>query len=467
MLISAVYITKNAETFLDYSIQSIKPYVGEIIIADDMSTDKTVEIATKHNAILIQKNYSKMFPIATGEHGIGANKAKIAQRNDCLSAARGKWIFIVDSDEVYSPEAMRNLLLYLRNADNDIRQVRIEFQHFWKAPNKRILGHMWDMKPERIYRNMPGLHYEKRSDTVCMSDGNYYIDKVGRITFQGAKCFHYSYLEDPEVIRQKIRKYMLRDNPNCNLDNVDEWVNKHPYFSDNFGQPRYGKQGLYVAGSADGHIEKVVDFPSDRHPLIMYKHPSFYREYLKGANKYMEGHWQFHNHLTYPRHQARLKYTSEFCIGSTLEVGCANGFSTRTMQSHNPKAIFSGLEVTDWGYEQAVKTYPEFKFYKSLGENTPFKDREFNTVLLAEIIEHCLQPRVLADEAWRICNRRMIITTPTKMHPDPDHKRFFPMEEMRKFLQPYGQAQFFGLDIEGNICRDNFYFLIAIVEKNV
>jgi len=469
VFISALYITKNADTFLKYSMENIRPFVDEIIIADDMSTDNTVKIAEGFNSIILRSDYSGKYPVNSNEKGIGANKAKIAQRNACLNAAQGKWVFILDDDEIYHPDALKELMAYFKGIDSDVRHIRMEFQHIWKRPDKRILGHMWNMWPERIFRKMEGLNYASRSDTVCLPNGKFYVEQAGqvaRVNIQFLKCFHYAYLEDPDVIRAKIRKYMLRDNPNVNEDNIEEWVNKHPYFSDNYGQPRYGPQGLYIAGTAEGHIEKVIDFPSDKHPLNMYKHPSMYREYLKGANKYMEEHWQFHNHLTYPRHQARLKYTSIFCIGETLEIGCANGFSTRTMQDANSKAHFSGLEVTDWGYAQAIKTYPEFQFYKGLGEFTHFEDGYFNTVLLAEIIEHCLNPRILADEAWRICNKRLIVTTPTQLHPDPDHKRFFPMEEMEKFLKPYGQAKFYGLDIDG-IMRSEapYYFLIAVVDK--
>jgi hypothetical protein len=42
------------------------------------------------------------------------------------------------------------------------------------------------------------------------------------------------------------------------------------------------------------------------------------------------------------------------------------------------------------------------------------------------------------------------------------------MEEMRKFLAPYGEAKFYGLDVEGKIRKEPpYYFCIAVVDKNV
>ena len=88
-------------------------------------------------------------------------------------------------------------------------------------------------------------------------------------------------------------------------------------------------------------------------------------------------------------------------------------------------------------------------------------------MLLPEIIEHVYNSRVLADEAWRVAKKRLIITTPTQKHDDPDHKRWFPIEGMREFLKPYGEAKFHGLTITGERTEDinKIYFQIVIVEK--
>jgi 2-polyprenyl-3-methyl-5-hydroxy-6-metoxy-1,4-benzoquinol methylase len=193
-----------------------------------------------------------------------------------------------------------------------------------------------------------------------------------------------------------------------------------------------------------------------------------YKDYVLNAEKYMRNHWQYHNHLTRQNHQHRIKYTAKFCCGNTLEVGCANGFSTKTMKDANKNAKFFGLELTEWGYAKALSNYgTEITFYQGLGEDMPFENNKFDTVVLPEIIEHCKEPRVLADEAWRVAKQRLIITTPTKHHNDPDHKRFFSIEKMNEFLKPYGTAIFNGLTKSGKIVtkKDEIYFQIVYIDK--
>lgn len=93
MLISACYITKNADEFLDYSMASIKDFVDEIIVVDDNSTDNTLLIAEKYGAKIIKGDYKR---------------DKALQRNEYLKVAKGKWILVVDDDEVYTKEGINS-----------------------------------------------------------------------------------------------------------------------------------------------------------------------------------------------------------------------------------------------------------------------------------------------------------------------------------------------------------------------
>jgi len=85
-MISAVILTKNEEQNIKKCLESIK-WCDEIIIVDDKSSDKTIEIAKKYKAAIytnpLNDNFSK-------------------QRNFGLSKAKNDWILFVDSDEVIS-----------------------------------------------------------------------------------------------------------------------------------------------------------------------------------------------------------------------------------------------------------------------------------------------------------------------------------------------------------------------------
>lgn len=86
--ISAVVLTKNSEDTLSRCLDSLQ-WCKEIIIIDDNSSDKTIEIAKKYN--------TKIFI-----HQLNNNFSE--QRNFGLSKASFDWVFFVDSDEIVPKE---------------------------------------------------------------------------------------------------------------------------------------------------------------------------------------------------------------------------------------------------------------------------------------------------------------------------------------------------------------------------
>lgn len=85
-MISAVILTKNVEQNIKKCLESVK-WCDEIIVIDDKSLDKTVEIARKYGALVYVNSLSGNFS---------------AQRNFGLSKAKNEWVLFVDSDEIVS-----------------------------------------------------------------------------------------------------------------------------------------------------------------------------------------------------------------------------------------------------------------------------------------------------------------------------------------------------------------------------
>jgi glycosyltransferase involved in cell wall biosynthesis len=85
-MISVIILTKNEERNIEKCLVSVK-WCDEVIILDDMSSDKTVEIAKKFKA--------KIFL-----HALGSDFS--AQRNFGLSKAQNEWVLFVDADEIVS-----------------------------------------------------------------------------------------------------------------------------------------------------------------------------------------------------------------------------------------------------------------------------------------------------------------------------------------------------------------------------
>jgi GT2 family glycosyltransferase/predicted Zn-dependent protease len=86
--LSLCMIVKNEESNLLRCLMSVKPVVDEMIVVDTGSTDKTKEIAGVFGAKVFDYEWADDFSEA---------------RNFSLSKVRGRWILILDADEVISP----------------------------------------------------------------------------------------------------------------------------------------------------------------------------------------------------------------------------------------------------------------------------------------------------------------------------------------------------------------------------
>jgi len=89
-----VVLAKDEEKNLPDCLESIK-WCDEMILIDDDSTDKTVEIAKKFNA--------KVFT-----HALDNNFAQ--ERNFGSQKTQGEWILFLDADERISPELKKEIL---------------------------------------------------------------------------------------------------------------------------------------------------------------------------------------------------------------------------------------------------------------------------------------------------------------------------------------------------------------------
>lgn len=116
--ISVVIHTKNEEKNIKDCIDSVKKFANEIIVADMNSTDKTVRIAEKENAIVIN----------VPEYGF-ADPA----RNTALSKATKDWVFVLDADERLTPKLITTIKKIIASDTCDV----VSF------PRKNIMFDKW------------------------------------------------------------------------------------------------------------------------------------------------------------------------------------------------------------------------------------------------------------------------------------------------------------------------------------
>lgn len=135
--ISLCMIARNEERFLEDCLTHAKAAVDEIIIVDTGSTDRTIEIARQHGAKVLQRAWDDDFS---------------APRTLSLQHATGDWILVLDADEFVQPGGCEHIRALCENAT--IGGFHLHFVNVYG--HGRTMGVMM----VRLFRNLPGLHYQ-------------------------------------------------------------------------------------------------------------------------------------------------------------------------------------------------------------------------------------------------------------------------------------------------------------------
>lgn len=106
-LVSIITPSYNSSRFISDTIESVlaQSYTNwELLITDDCSTDKTVEIVEKY---VTRDSRIKLFVL-------DQNSGAAAARNNSLARAQGKYIAFLDSDDLWLPQKLALQLSYMQ-----------------------------------------------------------------------------------------------------------------------------------------------------------------------------------------------------------------------------------------------------------------------------------------------------------------------------------------------------------------
>ena len=200
--LSVVIITKNEETRIKNCLESVK-WANEIVIVDDNSIDRTVEIAQKYTDRIFQKKMD-----IEGKH-----------RNYAYSLANNSWILSLDADERVTSELREEITVLLRGLP--------EFEGY-TIPRRNYIGSYWvksggwypsaqlkvfkkgslyyeevDVHPRIIFNKSWG---NLKSDIIHYSYRNFsdFLNKTNKQTTLEAIKWHKLSLENPKKARYKM-----------------------------------------------------------------------------------------------------------------------------------------------------------------------------------------------------------------------------------------------------------------------
>lgn len=178
--LSVTLATRNEEENIGRCLESIKTIADEIIIFDEGSTDKTVDIAKKYGAFVFNTEHHDNFHIT---------------KQKAIDKAKGKWILQLDADEVI-PQKLRN----------EIHQI-IEMSEEDLIKKKKTTD-----KNSLYARHMQAL--EKRDGNIGKDTGEVVAFLIPRINmFLGEPLLHAGVYPDPAIrLIKKGKAYLPAKN---------------------------------------------------------------------------------------------------------------------------------------------------------------------------------------------------------------------------------------------------------------
>lgn len=99
--ITAIIPTLNEEIHIEEAIKSVG-FANEIIVIDSFSSDKTLELAKKHNVKIIKRKFDDFS----------------SQKNFAIDQAQHDWIYILDADERVTPDVEKEVIEAVKNPGN-------------------------------------------------------------------------------------------------------------------------------------------------------------------------------------------------------------------------------------------------------------------------------------------------------------------------------------------------------------
>jgi len=138
MNLTVIVLTKNEEENIVDCLESVS-FADELIVIDDESTDRTVELA-------------KQFTTNILTHALGKNFA--SQRNFALNSAHGRWVLFIDADERVSQKLRVEIERVVEN-EKEASGFYIKREDFiWGTALKH--GEVANIKILRLARNRTG-----------------------------------------------------------------------------------------------------------------------------------------------------------------------------------------------------------------------------------------------------------------------------------------------------------------------
>jgi glycosyltransferase involved in cell wall biosynthesis len=179
--LSLSMIVKNEERKVAGCLDSVRGLVGEIVVVDTGSTDRTPEIAAGYGARVIPFDFTRI--------------DFAAARNRGLESARGRWILVLDADEVLDRASVPAIEALAARDDN----AGYFFERHNRLPENSFQDYV-----VRLFPNRPPYRYRGRvHETIDAA----ILNAGGRLHKTAIRIDH-GFSTDQEARRRKNFQYV-------------------------------------------------------------------------------------------------------------------------------------------------------------------------------------------------------------------------------------------------------------------
>jgi len=211
--IVGTYRVKNEERFIEKSLKSIIDVCSEIVVLDDNSSDKTVEICSSFDKVVdIQSQSNSMLN-------------EVRDRNFLLQMGlkrKPDFILSIDGDEIFMPNAAEILLeeldiLYPKN-----NVFEFQFLTCWDNADQirfdGIFGNYWQKRLFRTKNQPSTLKFKNTANFGNLHCGSTPKDTIGfnNPIRSNVKIFHMASID--ETLRQQKYEYYTKIDADSNLN---------------------------------------------------------------------------------------------------------------------------------------------------------------------------------------------------------------------------------------------------------
>ncbi|MEQ8960168.1 MAG: glycosyltransferase, partial [Coleofasciculus sp. C2-GNP5-27] len=137
MDLSLCMIVKNEEASLPQVLESVQPIVDEMVILDTGSSDRTIDIAQEYGARVYHFQWCNDFSAA---------------RNHALQYVRGRWVLVLDADEVLTPEIVPEIQQAIKNDRNLVINLIRQEVGATQSPYSLV---------SRLFRHHPDIYFSR------------------------------------------------------------------------------------------------------------------------------------------------------------------------------------------------------------------------------------------------------------------------------------------------------------------